>query len=173
MALIASLVIGANGATSLAGKSSPLSTPSDRERFIRRHRSASAFIIGKNSALVESYTSAQVPIFVLTRESEALHLPHPMMEQITIENENLSSSVHKITSQVEGEIVVEAGISLFTALIAEGLIDSLELSISPIDGDGNFADLAALLARFDYSEELSPDGTRLLECRYKGNTAHS
>lgn len=173
MALIASLVVGINGATSLGGKSTPLSTPSDRERFLQRHRSAAAFIIGKKSALIESYSASHVPIFVFTRKSEALNLPHPLMQQVTVNRGDLAEISRRIDQGIEGDIVVEAGASLLTALIEEGVIELLELSISPISGDGDFIDIDALLGNFEYSEVASSDGTRLLQCRYKGDTADS
>lgn len=172
MALIASLVVGANGATSLAGKSSPLSTPSDRARFLERHRSAAAFIIGKQSALIESYSSSNVPIFVLSRSNEAIQFPHPLMQQITVADGELAEIVRGLDQQIEGDIVVEAGASLLTALIEVGVIDLLELSISPIEGNGNFFPYEEILRNFEYTEEVREDGTRLLQCRYKGDPAH-
>ncbi|CAN2206092.1 hypothetical protein MCEJIRE27_00874 [Candidatus Nanopelagicaceae bacterium] len=173
MALIASLVVGSNGATSLAGNSRPLSTPSDRERFLKRHRSASAFIIGKKSAILESYAATDVPIFVFSRNSDALNLPHPLMQQVTVNRGDLGEISRRIDQRIEGEIVVEAGVSLLTALINAGVIDQWELSISPIEGDGDFIDYETLLLKFDVSEEVAADGTRLLQCRYKGDSPNS
>jgi riboflavin biosynthesis pyrimidine reductase len=173
MALIASLVVGRNGATSLGGKSAPLSTPSDRERFLERHRSAAAIIIGKRSALIENYSATNVPIFIFSRSAEALNLPHPLMQQVTVDRGDLGEIVRRIGQPIEGEIVVEAGASLLRALIDEGVIDQLELSISPIDGDGDFTDVDDLVRKFDCSEILAEDGTRLLQCRYKSDAANS
>lgn len=173
MALIASLVVGRNGATTLGGKSRPLSTPSDRERFLKRHRSASAFIIGKKSAILESYAATNVPIFVFSRNSDALTLPHPLMQQVTVNRGDLEEISRRIDQRIDGEIVVEAGVSLLTALINVGVIDLWELSISPIEGDGDFIEYQSLLIKFDVSEEATADGTRLLQCRYKGDSANS
>lgn len=173
MALIASLVVGSNGATTLGGKSRPLSTPIDRERFLKRHRSASAFIIGKKSAILESYAAANVPIFVFSRSSDALTLPHPLMQQVTVNRGDLAEISRRIDQRIEGEIVVEAGVSLLIALINVGVIDQWELSISPLKGDGDFLDYERFLKKFDVSEEVAADGTRLLQCRYKGDTTNS
>jgi dihydrofolate reductase len=173
MAIIASLVVGRNGATSLGGISQPLSTPSDRQRFLKRHRSAAAFIIGRKSAAIESYISTQVPIFVFTRNSELLNLPHPSMVQVLVSHENLGQRTLEIKEEISGDIVIEAGVSLLTALIASGVVDELELSISPIDGDGDFVDVNAFIRNFDCSEVIANDGTRLLQCRYKGDSADS
>ena len=173
MALIASLVVGVNGATSLGGTSRGLSTPSDRERFLKRHRSAAAFIIGKKSALLESYSASDVPIFVFSRSSEALALPHPLMQQVRINQDDLGEISRQIDRGIEGDVIVEAGISLLTALINAGVIDELELSISPIKGDGDYIDTEALLKNCEISERVTEDGTRLLQCRYKVDSAHS
>lgn len=173
MALIASLVVGSNGATSLNGKSSPLSTPSDRARFLQRHRGAAAFIIGKQSALIESYKASQVPIFVFSQSSDPISLPHPLMQQVTLNGGDLREISRQLDQRIEGDIVVEAGATLLAAMIEVGVIDILEISISPIAGDGNFINVEEFLQNFNYTEEIAADGTRLLQCRYQGNATHS
>jgi hypothetical protein len=172
MAVIASLVVGSNHATSKEGLSSPLSTPADRERFLKRHRAAAAFIIGKKSALVESYAASNVPIFVFSRHTTPLNFHHPLMQQVTVDR-NLYEITRIIDYRIEGDIVVEAGHSLLMALTKVGAIDLLELTLSPIEGDGDFINLDNLLEGFDTISDIEVDGTRLLECRYKGNATNS
>lgn len=172
MTVIASLVVGSNGASSLEGRSHGLSTKADRARFLARHRSAAAFIIGKKSAAIESYSASHVPIFIFTRSTERLNLPHPLMQQVTVDR-NLAEITQLIDLRIEGDIVVEAGASLLAALIDVGVIEILELSISPIAGDGDFINLAELLSTFEILSDLDVDGTRLLECRYQRNSTHS
>lgn len=172
MTVIASLVVGSNGATSLNGRSSGLSTAADRARFLQRHRSASAFIIGKKSATIESYSASQVPIFIFTRSTQQLNLPHPLMQQVTVDR-NLAEITQLIDLRITGDIVVEAGASLLRALIEVGVVDILELSISPIAGDGDFINLEELLSYFEVASDSVVDGTRLLECRYQRNSANS
>lgn len=172
MALIATLVVGSNNATSSGGQSSPLSTPADRSRFLALHRSGSAIITGRKSAKVEDYSQTQVPIFVFTRDSEKLDLPHPMMEQVTV-GQNLTEMVRGIAERFDGDLIIESGVALLQPLIEVGAVDRLALSISPVTGDGDFIDVEKLLSHFSIEKEESVDGTRLLECRYNGNTAHS
>lgn len=164
MAVIASFLIGRNGASTLGGISSPLSTPVDRQRFLARHRTAGAFIIGKKSATSESYEKSSQPIFVFTRTKEKLELPHPLMQQITLRND-LSEIVRLLDQRIDGDIVVEAGGTLLLAIAETGVIDELELTISPIDGDGDFVSVEVLLQHFTNVEEEVIDGTRLLKCR--------
>jgi riboflavin biosynthesis pyrimidine reductase len=170
MAVIASLVVGANGACSIDGQSRGLSTPPDRERFLERHRSASAFIIGKQSSARERYKRVDIPIFVFTRETAPLRFEHPMMQQVN-SSFGLKEIVTLIDERIEGNIVVESGPLLLMALAREGCIDHLELSISPIVGDGDFIDVDQLLDYFTIEEEELIEGTRLLKCRDKGNSA--
>lgn len=173
MALIASFVVGSNGATTVGSLSRPLSTPADRARFLTRHRSAGAFIIGKKSAQLENYSSSEVPIFVLTRKSDALSFPHPLMQQVTIRDGELHSIARKIDQRIDGDVIIEAGVTLLTAMIDAGAVDLLELTLSPVAGDGNFVEVEDILAKFEYTEAAAADGTRLLECRYKGDAANS
>ena len=172
MTVIASLVVGSNGATSLDGRSSGLSTAADRTRFLERHRSAAAFIIGKKSATIESYAASQVPIFIFTRSTQQLSLAHPLMQQVTVDR-NLAEITQLIDLRITGDIVVEAGVSLLRALIDVGVVDILELSISPIEGDGDFINVEELLSHFVVASDYDVDGTRLLECRYERNSANS
>ena len=169
--MIATLVVGSNYATSKGGLSAPLSTPADRARFLILHRSAAAIIIGKESARVEDYRATAVPIFVFTRSAETLALPHPMMEQISV-GDDLAKPSRSIASRFEGDIIVEAGIGLLQAMVMVGAIDHLALSLSPIDGDGHFVDVADLLKNFSVEEEREEDGTRLLECRYNRDSSN-
>lgn len=171
MAVIASLVVGANQATSLGGLSAGLSTPEDRARFLHRHRSAAAFIIGKVSAASESYRKSHVPIFIYSRNSAPLKFTHPMMQQVTV-NRNLLEITQLIDHRIPGDIVVEAGASLLLALVEVGAIEVLELSITNINGDGNFIDLDFLLSQFVIEEDETINETRLLKCRYQRNSTN-
>jgi riboflavin biosynthesis pyrimidine reductase len=171
MAVIASFVLGSNGASSLYGQSRGLSTPADRDRFLARHHGAAAFTIGKKSAALENYGKTSVPIFVYSRSSEVLHFPHPFMQQITVDR-NLKEITQLIDLRIDGPIVVEAGYGLLLPMIREGVIDILELSITPIAGDGDFVDQELLLSYFEITSDIDIDGTRLLECRYKSNSGN-
>ena len=172
MAVIASFLIGRNGASTLGGISSPLSTPADRERFLARHRSASAFIIGKNSAAIESYTQTRAPIFVFTRKTEKLEFTSSYMQQITVRGD-LAEITRLLDERISGDIVVEAGAELLQALLNVGAIDRLELTISPFEGDGHFVNADSLIHNFRTIDEEKVDGTLLLECRDKRDSPNS
>ena len=172
MSVIASFLVGRNNASTLHGLSTGLSTPEDRTRFLARHRSAAAFIIGKESARRESYSASNVPIFVFSRNVARLDFPHPMMQQVNVDR-RLLEITRLIDKRIEGDIVVEAGASLLSALIEVGAIDSLELTQSPIAGDGHFVDSESLLKHFVVEEDELVNGTRLLKCRYQSDATNS
>lgn len=172
MSVIASFLLGSNNASTLHGLSSGLSTSEDRTRFLARHRSAAAFIIGKESAARENYSASNVPIFVFSRNSAKLEFGHPMMQQVNVDR-RLLEITRLIDQRIEGDIVVEAGASLLSALIEVGAIDSLELTQSPIEGDGHFVDSESLLEHFVVEEDELVNGTRLLKCRYQSDATNS
>lgn len=176
MALIATLVVGANQATSKGGLSAPLSTGPDRQRFLALHRSAGAIIIGKESAAAEDYSQTKVPIYLFTRSEAVITLPHPLMEQVVIspsQGGELARCAREIDSRTTGDVVVEAGAQLLKALVEVGAVDFLHLSRSPIEGDGDFLDLNRLLSYFEIESERDEAGTALLQCRYKGDATNS
>jgi riboflavin biosynthesis pyrimidine reductase len=172
MSVIASFLIGANNASTLNGLSAGLSTREDRTRFLQRHRSAAAIIIGKESAARENYEATSVPIFVFSRNSTQLNFNHPTMQQVNVDR-RLLEITKLIDQRIEGDIVVEAGASLLLAMIEVGAVDSLELTQSPLVGNGNFIDPELLLRNFEIEEDFTQNGTRLLKCRYQGNAANS
>lgn len=171
MAVIGTLVVGRNGATTLGDSSTPLSSEPDRQRFLHLHRRAGAIIIGKNSAIQESYKKTQVPIFIFTRESATLHFDHPMMQQVNV-SRDVAEITRLIDQRISGDIVVEAGASLLQALVMVNVVDELELSISPIAGDGHFIDINHLLEYFEVITEVIIDETRLLKCRNKSDASN-
>jgi hypothetical protein len=95
-----------------------------------------------------------------------------MMQQVTVDR-NLLEITRIIDHRIDGAIVVEAGASLLMAMAKVGAIDLIELSQTPVLGDGGFIDVDELLADFETISEREVDGTRLLECRYQGNSANS
>ena len=172
MALIATLAVGSNHATTLGGGSREISTPADRTRFLALHRSAGAIITGRESAAVEDYSKTQVPIFIFSRKPEKLSFPHPSMQQITVDRDLLEIA-RRIDQRISGDIVIEAGPRLLMAMVKVGAVDELQLSITPILGDGNFIDLKYLLSYFEIEREENESGTRLLQCRYNSDATDS
>jgi len=170
MSVIATLNIGANSATSLAGSSAGLSTPEDRQRFLALHRRAGAYVLGRNSASSELYTTAKVPVIILSRDAAR----QPINGQIIINvAQGLQSAMCEIKGEYPAPIVVEAGPTLLTALVSKGCIEEIELSLSPLVGDGDFINDVELLTQFTIISDELINGTRLLHGRYNGDSAYS
>ena len=175
MSVIATLNVGANGATSLAGSSKGISTAVDRERFLKLHRRASVHIAGPNSASSELYTSTKIPLVILTRATQGESKQGRQSKQgreIINTSAGLQGVMRDIKSRFPAPIVVEAGPNLLTALVKQGCIEEIELSISPLPGDGNFFDYTELLSHFTLTSDETIDGTRLLHGRYNGDSTY-
>ena len=170
MSVIATLNVGANGATSLGGSSTPLSTAADRQRFLALHRRAGAYVVGRNSAASELYTSSEIPLLILSRSAVD---QRAQGQEFIDTSEGLQSAMREIKAKYPAPIVVEAGPTLLTSLVSQGCIEELELTLSPISGDGNFINVVELIAQFTIISDEPIDGTRLLHGRYNGNSAYS
>jgi riboflavin biosynthesis pyrimidine reductase len=170
MSVIATLNVGRNGATSKDGSSEAISSPADRQRFLALHRSAGSFLVGRNSYVAERYSSPNTQIFILSESG--LPIAGAPENVTIIAGSSLIESAREIHKKGTHPIVVEAGISLLVPLIESGCIEELELSISPIDGDAHFIDVETILAHFQIIEDANIDGTRLLKCRYQGDSAY-
>jgi hypothetical protein len=169
MSVIATLNVGANGATSLAGSSAGISTAADRERFLKLHRRAGLHIAGANSASSELYSSAKIPLVILTRSTAS---QSEQGREFINTSGGLPGVMREIKERFPAPIVVEAGPNLLTALVNQGCIEEIELSISPLNGDGNFINYVELLTHFDLRSDKTIDGTRLLHGRYNGDSAY-
>lgn len=169
MSVIATLNVGANGATSLAGSSAGISTAVDRERFLKLHRRAGLHIAGTNSANSELYSSTKIPLVILTRSTDS---QSKKSREIINTSGGLPVVMRKIKERFPAPIVVEAGPNLLTALVNQGCIEEIELTISPLMGDGNFIDYAELLTHFNLTTDETIDGTRLLHGRYNSDSAY-
>jgi len=168
MSVIATLVIASNGATALVGSSTALSTPADRGRFLTLHRSASAYITGRNSLSAESYARSSAPVLILSRSGE------PVSGATVIDSsQGLPRAMRDVASRFASPIVVEAGATLFMELLKNGCIEELQLSIVPLEGDSHFIDLDEVLSYLEITDDQIVDGTRLLKCSYTGSSAYS
>lgn len=169
MSVIATLNIGANGATSLAGSSAPLSSAPDRQRFLALHRRAGLHITGRNSAISELYSERKIPLVILSRTQASERTPEA---EIVNTSGGLQEAMREIALRFPAPLVIEAGPLLLMALVAAGCIDEIELSLSPIDGDGNFINIEELTSHFEIVSDENIDETRLLQGRYKGDSAY-
>ena len=70
-----------------------------------------------------------------------------------------AEALAKAKSLFGERVLVEAGTSIIFELIDQGLIDQLELSVTPVTGGDHPIDWQALLSRFAHHTHNHIDGT--------------
>lgn len=131
--VIANLVLGANGATTLHGSSRGLSSNEDRKRFHELRNKASAIVIGGHTFRNEPYSQTPRPLFVasqkITSELRAKN-PHAHFYQV-----KPSEIVDEALARYGSPVLVEGGVKFITELISHSMIDQLCITRSTIHGD--------------------------------------
>jgi riboflavin biosynthesis pyrimidine reductase len=136
--VLANMVIGANGATSLNDDSAELSPPADRKRFHEIRKMSTALVVGGNTFRREHYSNAPMPVYVATQtptSSTSTSIFIVAAPEIV---------VRKALEESNGAVLIEGGIRFIAPLLAKGVIDRLFLTRSPISGDGDFFDFENL-----------------------------
>jgi dihydrofolate reductase len=70
-----------------------------------------------------------------------------------------SEAVKKAQKQFGNKILIEGGISMINELIDHGVIDQLELSVTPASGGDDRINWKSLLAKFTHCTSREVDGT--------------
>jgi hypothetical protein len=137
--IIASMVVGANGATSSAGSSAPLQTAIDRERFLLRRKNPEiqAILVGHRTTLVEPYNRSPHPLVIFSQRA----IGAGSLERA------FDDFIAKMRAEYPGKILCEGGITLIHLLLAANLIDIFYVSRVAFEGDDHFLDEELLLKR--------------------------
>lgn len=135
--VIATMVVGANGATSLAGTSAPLRSAADRTRFLalRRSPEIAAIVVGGATAKVEPYQKSPHPLIVV--------------ERLELERSEIGEILANLRKRIHGTILCEGGARLIHLLLSGDHIDTFFLSRVPINGDDHFLDQSLLRSTMD------------------------
>lgn len=150
--VLANMVIGSNGATSLHEDSAPLSPPADRTRFHQIRSLASGIVVGGRTYQREHYEKVPLPVFVATRDPDLLSRDDgPNTHSLFF---HLSPvEVLRIAAEREkGPILIEGGINVLLPLLKLQRVDRLFLTRSPIAGDNHFFDFNTLHHNYELSE---------------------
>ena len=155
--VVANMVIGSNGATSLHQDSAPLSPPADRERFHAIREMATSLVVGGKTYRCEHYSKAPLPVFVATRDAELLSHNQASSGQTLFIEAEPQHVVTKALDELGPVVLVEGGIKFLRPLLLESTIDRLFLTRSPIAGDGDFFDFSLLHRNYhlDRSEDVA------------------
>ena len=156
MSIVATLVVGIDGSTSQESRSAGVSSAADRQVFLQRRREVDCIIIGGNTARHEPYNRTPVPLVVISR---SLVNPVQGNHLALLWNCSPSEAVKKAQKQFGNKILIEGGISMINELIDHGVIDQLELSVTPASGGDDRINWKSLLAKFTHCTSREVDGT--------------
>ena len=156
MSIVATLVVGIDGSTSKESRSAGVSSAADRQVFLQRRREVDCIIIGGNTARHEPYNRTPVPLVVISR---SLVNPVQGNHLALLWTCSPSEAVKKAQTQFGDKILIEGGITMINELIANGVIDQLELSVTPASGGDERIDWKTLLAKFSHCTSREVDGT--------------
>lgn len=161
MAVIATLVLGADGSSTLNGTSDGISTQADRQRFLKQRRMSDCLIIGGNTARNERYTNTPVPVVVLSRSRPELIDQNPQAYWWKF---TPLEALSRAKAEFGSKILIEAGISIISELLSQGAIPRLELSVTPFVGGENRVNPLDLLAYFKKIERTEIENTIFYTC---------
>jgi riboflavin biosynthesis pyrimidine reductase len=162
MSVLANLVLGSDGSTSLDGSSKSLSSAEDRKRFHELRAQASVILIGGNTARSEPYAQTPVPLVVITRSGEIPDSVRANPKTHVWELDPISA-VEKAREEFGGSLLVEGGIRLVQELLLANQIDELYLTLSKVSGGENVYDLSALTREFTVESSEKIDGETFLK----------
>jgi len=162
MRILANLVLGSDGSTTLEGSSKALSSASDRKRFHELRALASAILIGGNTARTEPYATTPVPLVVITRSGE---IPESFRSNPKAQIWELDpvSATNRAREEFGGNILIEGGMRLIQELLIANQIDELYLTLSNKSGGENVYDLSALTRDFTVESSEKLDGETFLK----------
>jgi len=140
MSVVATIVVGADGSSSLSGSSTEVTSAADRATFLQRRRTVDCIIIGGNTARNEPYSKTPVPLVVVSQQS------HPQLPAAHVWNLDPKDALDKARQEFGENILIEGGASFISYLLENDLIDVLELSVTPASGGADI---------FDYMKYLS------------------
>ncbi len=140
MSVVATIVVGADGSSSLGGSSTEVTSAADRATFLQRRRTVDCIIIGGNTARNEPYLKTPVPLVVVSKQS------HPQLPAAHVWNLDPKDALDKARDEFGENILIEGGASFISYLLENNQVDVLELSVTSASGGADI---------FDYMKYLS------------------
>jgi riboflavin biosynthesis pyrimidine reductase len=161
----ANFVSSVDGAVSVDGRSAGLGSPADKQIFVLGRRLADVVLVGAGTVLIEGYRPAKVPIAVVTARGTltpdlplftdaakppivitcaAARLPELPADVIVAGDDevDLPLAVSELAARGLHKINLEGGPRLFGSMIAAGMVDALNLTMSPLLAVGDSSRIA-------------------------------
>lgn len=154
--------MGSDGSTSKDGSSAGVSTNTDRERFLKRRREFDCIIIGGNTARSERYAITPCPLVVISRHKSNVLITNPNAYWWNMEP---AEALAKAKREFGPDVLIEAGPTLLTEFLNAGLVNQLEISITPISGGEHLIDLNDALRGFEITKDKKVDETRFVTAK--------
>ncbi|MEJ6626983.1 MAG: dihydrofolate reductase family protein [Actinomycetes bacterium] len=162
MSVLANLVLGSDGSTTLDGSSKSLSSANDRRRFHELRALASAILIGGNTARNEPYATTPIPLVVITKSGL---IPESVRANPIAQIWELDpiSAIARARDEFGENVLVEGGMKLIQELLIANKIDELYLTLSDKSGGENIYDLSALTRDFTVESSEKSGGETFLK----------
>jgi riboflavin biosynthesis pyrimidine reductase len=143
MSIVATIVVGSDGSSTLRGSSTEVTSAADRATFLQRRRTVDCIIIGGNTARNEPYSKTPVPLVIVSKES------HPHLPAAHVWNVDPKDAVNKARKEFGENILIEGGASFISYLLDHNAIDVLELSVTTASGGADILDYTKYLSLAD------------------------
>ena len=153
MTVIANLVIGIDGSTTVDGRSKGLSSNTDRQRFHQLRNQVDVIVIGGKTARLEPYQKTPTQLVVVTREEKIESInENPLAE---IWNLEPKEAIKKALIEFGSKVLIEAGPNFLLEVV--DLVDELYITITSTKGDGQVVSFDGLTRDFvmEDKEEIS------------------
>ena len=134
MSIVATIVVGSDGSSTLNGSSTEVTSAADRATFLQRRRTVDCIIIGGNTARNEPYSKTPVPLAIVSRQT------HPHLPAAHVWNLDPKDALKKARQEFGENILIEGGASFISYLLDHNLVDVLELSVTPASGGADLLD---------------------------------
>lgn len=161
MKVTATIVVGADGCTSINGSSTQVTSAADRESFLKRRRMVDCIIIGGNTARNEPYVKTPVPLVVISQNK------HTNLPAAHVWNIDPCDGLLRAAKEFGENILIEGGSAFISYLLDKNVVDSLELSITSAIGGEDIFDFSKYLAQADLLDEKNIDGTIFYTAHFK------
>jgi riboflavin biosynthesis pyrimidine reductase len=162
MSVFASLVVGADGATTKNGSSRAISSGIDRTSFLARRRAVDFIFIGGETARTEPYHRTPVPVVVSSRS-----LVNALADNRLAHWWNLSpnAAIEKGIKQFGPNVLVESGARMLQQLISANFLNGLYLSVTDIEGGDDVINVEELLQNFKSIDRQIIGDTLFIEAK--------